>query len=173
MWRQVISWNRIPGIVHVSKGNMNPLQIGFAVSEVMVIYAVSKEVGSEGSLELITLNNLHVSNEVFQVLSTFQKWARAKTSHISWICYNELLLLCNSEIKPTILYIPHHKKPLTLAMRPPHSCLYSMFITFTLINEYNVTMAMLLNNTCSIQWKQGTLWLNVLYSWQRTAQLFG
>lgn len=94
--------------MHVSKGNMNPLQIGFAVSEVMVTYAVSKEVGNEASVELTTLNNLHIFNEVFQVLSTFQKQARAKPSHISWTCYNELLFLCNSEIKATILHIPHH-----------------------------------------------------------------
>lgn len=64
--------------MHVSKGNMNPLQIGSAVSEVMITYAVSTEVGNEANVELTTLNNLHIFNEVFQVLFAFQKRARAK-----------------------------------------------------------------------------------------------
>lgn len=52
---------------------MNPFQIGFAVLEGMVTYTVSKEGGNEANIELTTLNNLHIFNEVFQVFSAFQK----------------------------------------------------------------------------------------------------
>lgn len=164
IWRQVTSWNRILGIVHISKSNINALQIGFAVSESVFTYIVLKEGGREANVELTTLNNLHIFNEVFHVFSAFQKWTRAKTSHITWICYNELLLLCSLNLSHYPTLKPHHKKQLTLTMRPVHSCLYNMFVTLTLINEYNVTMPVPLNNTCSIQWKQGTPSLNILSS---------
>lgn len=59
--------------MHISKSNMNPFQIGFAVLEGMVMYTVSKEGGNEANIELTTLNNLHIFNEVFQVFSAFQK----------------------------------------------------------------------------------------------------
>lgn len=63
--------------------------------ESMVTYTVLKEGGSKASVELTTLNNLHIFNEVCHVFSAFQKWTRAKTTHTTWMCYNELLLLCS------------------------------------------------------------------------------
>lgn len=133
IWRKVTSGNRILGAAHVSKSNMNLLRIGFAVSESTVTYTVLKEGGSEANVELTTLNNLHIFNEVFHVFSAFQKWTRAKTSHITGTWYNELLLLCSLNLSH---YPTHTTSEETTNPNHENSTFMSLqYVRYTHINK--------------------------------------
>lgn len=146
---------------------INLLHINEAISK-SVIHSTYKGGGNKANVWINHTEQLTRLQWSLSCILFFPKVRRANTSHISYICCNELLQLSQCHY-PT--HTTSHE-----TTNPNHETDSFMFLQhihyILLTNEYDVTMALSLSNTCSIEWKQGTRWLEILSSWQNTVQLF-